>query len=112
METFLSIFVSIFCSVMASSGLWALLAKRMDRSDAKTELLIGMAHDRISFLGVSYTDRGYITQEEYENINTYLYEPLKKVTGGVDLGFVERIMKDVNNLEIRKLERPNSSGNK
>lgn len=29
-------------------------------------MLIGLAHDRIVYLGMSYIDRGWITQDEYE----------------------------------------------
>ena len=29
-------------------------------------MLIGLAHDRIIYLGMTYIERGYITQDEYE----------------------------------------------
>lgn len=92
------------CSVLASSGLWALVSKRLERKDAKTELLTGIAHDRIIFLGMSYVNRGYITQDEYENLYTYLYEPYKKVMGTADNGSADRVMKEVDKLPIRKAE--------
>lgn len=104
MEIWGQMIVTILCSVLASSGLWAIVLKRMDRNDAKTELLTGMAHDRIIFLGMSYVNRGFITQDEYENLHVYLYEPYKKVTGGIDSGSAERVMKEVDKLPIRKAE--------
>jgi hypothetical protein len=70
----------------------------MDHKDARTELLIGIAHDRIIFLGMLYIGRGYITQDEYENLHEYLYEPYKKSGGN---GSAERIMKEVEKLPIR-----------
>lgn len=94
--------VTVICSVLASSGLWTIIQKTLDRKDAKTELLIGIAHDRIIFLGMSYVDRGYITQDEYENLYEYLYLPYKKNGGN---GSAERVMKEVDKLEIRRTHR-------
>ena len=53
-----------FSSVLASSGLWAYLQKKSEQKDVKTEMLIGLAHDRIMYLGMSYIDRGCVTQDE------------------------------------------------
>lgn len=104
MEYWIQMTVTIVCSVLASSGLWTIILRRTDRNDAKTELLTGIAHDRIIFLGMSYVNRGFITQDEYENLYTYLYEPYKKVTGGLDTGSADRVMKEVDRLPIRKAE--------
>lgn len=98
-EYWIQMFITIACSVLASSGLWAYISKRADRKDAKTELLIGIAHDRIIFLGMSYINRGYITQEEYENLHEYLYGPYVKAGGN---GTAKRIMDEVEKLPIRK----------
>lgn len=79
MEPWFQIIITIFSSVLASSGLWAYLSKRTENKDVKTEMLIGLAHDRIMYLGMSYIERGYITQDEYENLKVYLFEPYEKV---------------------------------
>lgn len=101
MDYWFQMIVTVVCSVLASSGLWAFVQKRMDKKDAKTELLIGIAHDRIVFLGMSYVSRGYITQDEYENLYTYLYQPYLKNGGN---GSASRVMKEVDKLPIRKAE--------
>lgn len=101
MDFWAQLIVTIVCSVLASSGLWALVGKRIDRNDAKTELLIGIAHDRIMFLGMSYLNRGYITKDEYENLYEYLYNPYKKAGGN---GSAEHMMKQVDKLPIGKGE--------
>lgn len=102
MGTFwIQMITAIIGSVLASSGLWALIMRRMDSKDAKTELLIGMAHDRIMFLGMSYLDRGYITRDEYENLHEYLYNPYKKAGGN---GSATHIIKLVDKLPIGKDE--------
>lgn len=101
MDPFAQMIITIVGSVLASSGLWTLINKKLDKKDAKTELLIGIAHDRIVFLGMSYIQRGYITQDEYENLYTYLYNPYLKNGGN---GSATRVMKEVDKLPIRKAE--------
>lgn len=92
------IVITIFTSVLASSGLWAFLGTRLDRSSAEKDMLIGLGHDRIMFLGMRYIERGWITQDEYENLSVYLYEPYKKLGGN---GSAHRVMQDVDKLPIR-----------
>ena len=98
MASWLQIVLTIFTSVLASSGLWAFLGSRWDRHSAQKEMLIGLGHDRIMYLGMRYIDRGWITRDEYENLNTYLYEPYKKLGGN---GSALRVMQEVNKLPIR-----------
>lgn len=90
---------TIIGSVLASSGFWAFLQSRKNKNDSRTELLIGLAHDRIIYLGNSYIDRGYITTDEYENLHDYLYIPYSKNGGN---GSAERVMQEVKKLPIRK----------
>lgn len=101
MDNWIQMIATIVCSVLASSGLWTVISKKMERKDSRTELLVGIAHDRIVFLGMSYVNRGYITQDEYENLYTYLYGPYKKLGGN---GSAERVMREVDKLPIRKAE--------
>ncbi len=98
MESWVQIIITIACSVIASSGFWAYITRYADRKDIKTELLMGLAHDRIVYLGMAYIEKGYVTQDEYENLE-YLYKPYKKMGGN---GSTERIMNEVNKLPIRK----------
>ncbi len=98
MEPWFQIVVTIFSSVLASSGLWAYLQKRSETRDVKTEMLVGLAHDRIMYLGMQYIEKGYITQDEYENLRRYLYEPYEKLGGN---GSAKRIMQEVDKLPIR-----------
>lgn len=90
--------VTIVCAVIASGGFWTYLQKKDSRKDAKTEVLLGLGHDRIVYLGLQYIDRGYITQDEYENLHEYLYKPYEKLGGN---GSAKRIMAEVDKLEIR-----------
>ena len=90
---------AVLGSALASSGLWALVGRRADKDDAERKMLVGLAHDRIVHLGMAYVERGYITQDEYENLRVYLYEPYEKMGGN---GSARRVMLEVDKLEGRK----------
>lgn len=90
--------VTFLCAVLASGGLWSYLSARADKKDNKTMMLIGLGHDRIISLGMGYIERGWVTQDEYENLYEYLYKPYKALGGN---GSAERVMKAVQNLPIK-----------
>lgn len=93
----IDLIITILCSVLASSGFWALMSKLAEKKDVRTQMLIGLGHDRIMYLGMKYIDRGSITQSEYENLHKYLYEPYKKMGGN---GSADRVMREVEKLDI------------
>lgn len=95
----MNIWVEIAIAFIASSGFWALITNLINRRSASTKMLIGLGHDRIISLGMSYIDRGWITEEEYDNLINYLYTPYAKLGGN---GTAERVMKGVEKLPIRK----------
>ena len=97
MDTWLQTAMTIICAVIASSGFWTFLQNRRDKKDVKTQMLVGLAHDRIISLGMKYIDRGFITQDEYENLYEYLYKPYEKMGGN---GSAKRIIQEVNKLPI------------
>lgn len=101
MNTWAQSAVTIVAAVIASSGFWAFLQKVTDKKDVRTELLIGLAHDRIMQSGMYYIDRGYITPDEYENLYDYLYKPYKAMGGN---GSAERIVERVKKLPVRPHE--------
>ena len=95
----LEAFVTILVSVLASSGVWAVVMKVMDKKDVRTQMLIGLGHDRIMYLGTSYIARGYITSEEYENLVDYLYKPYELMGGN---GSAKRVIDEVKKLPLNK----------
>ena len=101
--------LAVVFAILASSGFWAFITvivqKHLEnkysvssRESVEREMLIGLAHDRILSLGINYIQRGYITRDEYENINQYLYEPYSKLGGN---GSAKKIMEELNKLPIR-----------
>ena len=97
MESWMQMALTVVCAVIASSGFWAYIQKRSEKKDVKTQMLVGLAHDRILFLGMNYIERGSITRDEYENLYEYLYRPYEKMGGN---GSAKRVMQEVNKLPI------------
>lgn len=95
-----TVLVTLIGAFIASSGFWAYVNSRNNKYDNKTKLLIGLGHDRIIFLGMKYIERGWITEDEYENIHDYLYIPYKEAGGN---GSAERIMTEVQKLPIHEI---------
>ena len=85
--------ITILLAFVGSAGLEA----RRKKNDANTRLLVGMAHDRIVYLGMKYIERGYITRDEYENLNDYLYEPYAAAGGN---GSAKRVMEEVRKIPL------------
>lgn len=100
MEPWLQMVVTVVCSVLASSGFWAWMTSRREKKDAKTKMLLGLGHDRIISLAIQYIERGWITQDEYEDLNKYLYQPYVELGGN---GTAERLMRAVKDLPIHHL---------
>ena len=92
------IILAVVSAVLASSGFWAFLMKRMDKKSAETKLLLGLACDRIVHLGMVYINRGWITKDEYETLHDYLWLPYQECGGN---GTAARVMASVDKLEIR-----------
>ena len=93
------VITSVIIALISSTGLWSYIANYRNKHDAKTRLLIGLAHDRIIYLGTRYIDRGYITPDEYENLHDYLYAPYAENGGN---GSAKRVMEQVKALPIKK----------
>lgn len=105
MEIWIASIVSVSTAIIASSGLWAYLQTKDKRKDASVQLLLGLAHDRIVYLGMSYIDRGWITKDEYEDLMKYLYTPYQTFGGN---GLAEKIMSEVQTLPIHGGKRTSS----
>lgn len=99
--------VTIIVAVIGSSAFSAWIQHRADRKDAKTQMLIGLGHDRITYLGMKYLDRGdWILEDEYENLVDYLYRPYHALGGN---GSAEKIVEDCKKLRILRAQPEESN---
>lgn len=89
--------LTVVLTLLGSAGFWGYLETRRAKKDANTRLLVGIAHDRITYLGMKYVERGSITRDEYENLNDYLYEPYSAAGGN---GSAKRVMEEVRKLPL------------
>lgn len=100
-----TLIMSIVAAIFASTGFWAFFTYLIQRKDTKdsaeAQMLKGLGHDRICYLGETYVARGYITKDEYENLHDYLFLPYKKLGGN---GTAEKVMKEVEKLPLEKEE--------
>jgi hypothetical protein len=89
--------LAVVGSVLASSGFWAYVTHKVDKSDATTRLLMGIAYNELIQKGLEYIEHGWVTKDEYEEYRKYFYEPYKELGGN---GVAERIMNQVTTLPI------------
>lgn len=94
--------VPLLVALFASQGFWSWLtthkSKKNALESASVRLLLGIAHDRIIFLGMKYVDRKFITADEYEDFMHYLWEPYSTFGGN---GLAERVVELVKKLPVR-----------
>lgn len=97
-------------TALTSSGACSILLYLMQRHDRRkdkwtqesrlqSDMLMGLGHDRIVYLGGSYIERGYVTHDEYENLRDYLYKPYAALGGN---GTAKKIMAEVEKLPLHK----------
>lgn len=98
-QTVLQMIVTIICAVLASGGFWAYMQSRDTKNNAQAQMLLGLGHDRIVYLGMKYIERGNITKDEYENLYEYLYKPYSALGGN---GSAKKVMEEVNKLPIHE----------
>lgn len=92
------VILTVFTSILASSGLWAFINSRFDKNNAERELLVGIGHVELVFFGMQYIERGSITRDEYDTLQE-LYKPYIKLGGN---GSGTKIMNEVERLPIKE----------
>jgi len=102
MESWLPVLVATVGSVLASSGFWSFMKRRDDKKDAISQVVVGIAYERIVSLGVEYIERGWITTGELGEYGKYFFYPYHALGGN---GPAERIWDQVNMLPIRPHDR-------
>lgn len=97
----IEVLVTIVGAFLASSGFWAWLQTREKKKNYSTQMILGLGHDRIISLCEKYIERGWISSDEYENLNTYLFQPYTKMGGN---GTAKRLMALIDNMPTKEIE--------
>lgn len=87
-----------------SGGFWVYLTRKYEKKDAVDKLIMGLAHDKIVFLGMKYIEKGFVTKDEYDDLFKYFWEPYEALGGD---GSAERIIRIVDLLPLRPERRQN-----
>ncbi len=94
--------IPIIVAVFASTGFWQFVNAQVEakkkKKSAETELILGLAHDRIYDLCRHYIARGDITTSEYDNL-MYLYRPYSKCGGN---GTGNKLIEAVDKLPMKE----------
>lgn len=94
-----TVVVPIVVALITSGGFWSWLNARRSDHDHRRMLLIGLGRITILDMVDKYTDRGWISIEEYEDFVKYLYHPYTMLGGNHSIG---RAMKSLNELPNKK----------
>lgn len=92
-----TIIVSLITGLTSSSFL-AFLGARMARHDNISQMVMGLGHHEILEDGQKLINKGFVTIQELDDFNHYLYEPYKALGGN---GTGEEVAKKVNSLPIK-----------
>lgn len=95
------IIVTLIVAVFGSTGFWSWLMNKQKKKSAESCLLMGIAYSEIICRCEYYIKRGYISTDEYNELNRYLYKPYHENGGD---GTAEKLMEEVKRLPIKKKE--------
>lgn len=99
-------FLAVLGGFLAGSGgFWVYLTHRQKKREAIDSLIMGLAHDKIVYLGMRYIEKGFVTKDEYDDLFKYFWEPYHALGGD---GSAERIVRLVDMLPLRPERRQNT----
>lgn len=94
--------ITIMIAIFGSTGLWTvintLLQNRKSRKSVERDALLGLLHERLYSQCMEFIERKYITDDELEDLEKYLWLPYHELGGN---GTGEALFKQVQKLEIR-----------
>lgn len=93
----LQMILTAITAIAASSGFWLFISKKSADRELSRRLLLGLTHDRIICLSMKYIERGWVTQDEHENLMNCLYKPYQEMGAN---GSTDRLIKEVNSLPL------------
>lgn len=93
--------LAIIVAILASNGLWTLISRLIDKKSDRDKLLMGLAYSEIINRTEKYLERGYLSTDEFNELDRYLYGPYKRRGGN---GTAARNMEHVRQLPRSKPE--------
>jgi hypothetical protein len=102
MDRWVELALTSVVTLLASSGFWAYMQHKDRARSATTRLLMGVAYNTITTLGIAYIDRGWVTKDELEELDKYFFKPYVELGGN---GTAERVMNGVKTLPLSSYNR-------
>lgn len=87
--------ILILSTAIASSGFWGIIQYIIEKRSSLSGALVGVMHYQILQLANKYINRGWVHQNEYDDLLMYLYKPYKELGGN---GTVDNVMEKVSRL--------------
>lgn len=92
--------IAVVVAIIGSSGIWTvvngIITRRKERKSTERDALLGLLHVRIYEDCRQILSKGYMTMDDYENIQ-FLYKPYRELGGN---GTCEKLYEEVNDLGI------------
>lgn len=73
--------MSVIVAIIGSTGLWTAVNKFMDNRSASRKMILGLGYFQLVHACEEYLTRGWISIDEYEDLNKYLFLPYKEMGG-------------------------------
>lgn len=87
--------ITIIVAIFGSTGFWSWLQVRFKAKSAEDRLLMGIGYSKIIQETDRYIKRGWISSDEYNDLNRHLYQPYEDMGGN---GTAKRQMEIVKSL--------------
>lgn len=98
MSSLVATIIASLITGVTSGGFLGFIWKIAQRKNSSSQMLLGLGHHEILEVGQNYINRGWVTIQELDDFNHYLYIPYRKLGGN---GTGELIANKVNSLPIR-----------
>lgn len=73
--------VTLIVAIFGSTGFWSWLQARFKTKSAEDRLLMGIGYSKIIQETDRYIKRGWISSDEYSDLERHLYQPYKDMGG-------------------------------
>lgn len=95
MDTTIHLATTIALSIFGSSGFWLIIQKLIERKSSMRQMVLGIGYERLMSACKKHLAAGWISVDELEDLDKYLYQPYIKMGGN---GTAERLYTRVCNL--------------
>ena len=89
------VLTTIGVAIFGSSGFWLLIQKIIERKSALRQMVLGIGYERLVSACKKHLNAGWISAEELEDLDKYLYQPYIAMGGN---GTAEHLFGRVVNL--------------